>query len=372
MKNKKAESVDINRLGRKIYNYQSEPYDTDDFYYSRIVDKNTGKLLSRQIEIKCLSIKCLIKYQRLIDNSLCRYLETMSLNAKKDDFKYSASFSISYKFPNFISNIESIILGTSTTDKPYRTSENKTLNAYSNMEYTCWNSIDNKKIQFIFHGKYLDNLSNKEEHAFTQVISLFATEASRNPTTYITAPMVLELAENFYYSLDGQVERENSRENQKILLSKLCSKYNNEYLPTLQKLKQQCKTEKEYNDKFAKLQNSEEIIYLEKEINRSSNIIEMLNSKALIIKDYFFNLFPMAIDKAVSGSRVTSDKLNKAPDNLDNKYSHQYDFGRPNINKEKELEEKNNTLKQLWEDTFPDREITDLVKDWYDINLVGE
>lgn len=233
----------------------------------------------------------------------------MSINAKNDDFIYSASFSISYKFPTFISNIENVILNTSTTDKPYRTSENKTLNAYSNMEYICWNSIDNKKIQLTFHGKYYDKLSNKEEYAFTQVISLFATEASRNPTTYITAPMVLELAEVKASKVENLINGEDVTN----VLADLYKQRDR----IIQGMQNKCN----FND-------IEDIIF---------SIEKYANNKSLLIKDFFLKYFPMAIDKAVSGSRVTSDKLNKT---FDNKYSHQYDFGRPNINKEKELEEK--------------------------------
>lgn len=365
----KAKDDDINKLGRQIYNYQSEVDDFDKFYFSRIEDQSTGTLLSRSIEIQCVSIKDMIKHQRLIDQSLIFYLKKMDKEAKTSECIYNASFSISYKFLTFISNIESVALNTSTSDKPYRISEVKTLGAYTNMEYSCWNVLNNKKIQSVFKGQYNEHTSYEENYAFSQVVSLFACESSRNPTTYITAPMVLEVAEKFFYSTKGQIEREDKREAQKVLSLKLCHKYDNEYLPILKQLKKQCNTEKEYNDKFVKLANSKEIVNIEEEIEKSNNIIEILNNKALIIKDYFLNLFPMAIDKAVSGSRVTSDKLNQTHDS---KYFHQYDLGRPNINKEKELEEKNNTLKQLWQDNFPDREITDLIKDWYDIDLIGE
>ena len=337
----KTKDDDINRFGRQIYNYQSKPNDIDDFYYSRVVDQKSGKLLSRQIEIECLSIKCMIKYQRLIDNSLCRYLEAMSFNAKQDNVVYSDSFSISYKFPTFISNIESVVLNTSTSEKPYKTSEVKTLGAYSNMEYSCWDSIDNKKIQLIFYGNYSCNFSNKEEYAFKQVISLFATEASRNPTTYITAPMVLELAE--------------------VEASKIQSLiYGEDVANTLTDLyKQRDRIIQGAQNKYT-INDIENIIF---------SIDRYANNKALLIKDFFLKYFPMAIDKAVSGSRVTSDKLNKTNDS---RYFHQYDLGRPNLNKEIELESKNNTLQTLWQNTFPDREITDLVKDWYDIDLMGE
>lgn len=360
---------DINKLGRIIYNFQIiDSEDVNNFYYSKIEDKLTGKLISRNIEVQCVSIKDMIQHQRLIDQSLVLYLEKISKIAEINKCKYSTSFSISYKFPTFISNIENVVLNTSTSNKPYRISEVKTLGAYTNMEYSCWNVLSNKKIQSIFKGQYSEYTSYEESHAFAQVISLFACESSRNPTTYITAPMVLELAEDLYYSKQGQVKREDQRETQKITSLKLCYKYDTQYAPLLKELKEKYKTEKEYNNQFKKLQNSQEIIDIEEEINQSNNMIEILNSKALIIRYYFSDLFPMAIDNAVSGARVTSENLNK----INNKWLHQYDFGRPNINAEKNLEEKNTILKQLWEDTFPDREITELIKDWYDIELIGE
>lgn len=64
------------------------------------------------------------------------------------------------------------------------------------MEFNCWSVLDNNKIQTIFKGKEDTFISYKEKYALSQVISLFACESSRNPTTYITAPMILELAEN--------------------------------------------------------------------------------------------------------------------------------------------------------------------------------
>ena len=76
----------------------------------------------------------------------------------------------------------------------------------------------------------------------------------------------------------------------------------------------------------------------------------------------------MAIKQAVSGSRVISDRLNETKNS---KLFHNYDYGRANINKEKELETKNNTLKLLWQKEFPNKKITNLIKDWYDIELTG-
>lgn len=337
MKNKKANNDDINKFGRQVYNYQSKDCNIKDFYFSRIENQLTGELISRNIEIQCISIKDMIKHQKLVDQSLMLYLEKMNKEAKNSECVYNASFSVSYKFPTFISNIESVVLNTSTSDKPYRISEVKTLGAYSNMEYSCWNVLNNKKIQTVFKGQYNKYSSYEENYAFSQVISLFACESSRNPTTYITAPMVLELAEHFYNN--------ELREDKKTSFLKLSSKLNTSLL------------------------DEEEELKVKNELAKYEKEIEVLKTRSKTIKMCFEYYFPMAIDKAVSGARVTSDKLNKINNN---KYFHQYDFGRPNINKEKELEEKNSVLKQLWEDTFPDREITELIKDWYDIELIGE
>jgi hypothetical protein len=362
---------DINKLGRKIYNFQSTKNDIEGFCSNFIVNLKTKELLSRNIEIKCNSIKDMIKNQRLIDQSLCCYLKLLEKEAKTDNSTYSDSFSVSYKFPYFISNIENIVLNTSISDKPYRISEVKTLGAYSNMEYNCWDDLDNNKIKSIFKGEYKENIyfSYKEKYAFSQIISLFGCESSRNPTTYITAPMVLELAEYFFYSEKGQETREDKRELQKIISLKLCHSFDKKYLPKLKEIKQSTSSDKEYNESIKKLKFHNELDDLEEEIDKSNYTIKMLNNKSLIIKDYFLNVFPMAINKAVSGSRVTSDKLNKLNDE---QYFHQYDYGRVNINIEKELEEKNANLKQLWHDAFPDKNITDLVLDWYDIKLVGD
>lgn len=328
---------DIDKIGRKIYNCQSIKNDFKNFYSTYIGNLETGELLSRNIEIKCSSIKDMIKNQRLIDISLCNHLERMEQQAKKDNFIYKDSFSISYKFPNFISNIESVTLNTSTSDKPYRISEIKTLGAYSNMEFNCWSVLDNNKIQTIFKGESKIHISYKEKYALSQVISLFACESSRNPTTYITAPMVLELAEYFYHG-----ER---REERKELFLKLSHQL----------------AENEYSES--------DVIEMKNELNHCLEEIEILKEKSLTIKMCFERYFPMAIYKAVSGSRTTSDKLNLQKKD---QYFHRYDYGRANINKEKELEEKNTIIKNLWNEAFPDRDINNLVKDWYDIELIGD
>jgi hypothetical protein len=342
---------DIDKLGRKIYNCQSIKNDFKDFYSDFIGNLETGELLSRNIEIKCSSIKDMIRNQRLIDISLCNHLKTMEEHAKKDDFIYKDSFSISYKFPNFISNIEIITLNTSTSGKPYRMSEIKTLGAYSNMEYNCWDVLDNNKIQTIFKGKK-EVISYKEKYALSQVISLFACESSRNPTTYITAPMVLELAENEI----GKIQ--NIKNHYKI--EEITTEEINNHIVDLYKIKDRMLYLQNYKCKY-------------KTTNEIDNEIEhfkylYVTDKSTIIKDCFFRLFPMAIDKAVSGSRTISDKLNLEQND---QYLHQYDYGRANINKEQELKEKNNNLKKLWGDAFPNRKVTDLVQDWYDIELIG-
>lgn len=317
---------ELGLLGRLIYHSQIiTDFDIKSFYSKKVVDEKTGKLISRHIEIECFCIKDLIKNQQLIDISLCHYLEEIYEKAKVDNTIYTTSFSLSYKFPNFISNTENIVLNTSTSQKPYRIAEVKTLGAYTNMEYNCWNNIDNNKIKLLFKGQYNKDLSDKEDYAFSQIISLFTCEASRNPTTYITAPMVLELAEYFYY-----YER---REDKKELALKLSQNQHQEI-----------------------------------ELNQYLTEIEILKEKSSTIKMCFERYFPMAIKNAVSGSRFISNEFNK----YNEKYFHQYDNGRQNIKEAIELINKNKELTYLWKESFPDRQITDLVQDWYDIDLIGE
>lgn len=328
---------DIDKLGRLVYNFQNiNSEEIEHFYSTKIANKETGKLLSRHIEVECTSIKDMIKYQKLIDISLFYYLEKITKDSNKDNCIYTASFSISYKFQNFISNTENVVLNTSTSEKPYRISEVKTLGAYTNMEYSCWNSVDNTKIKSLFKGQYNHYLSSKEEHAFAQIISLFGCESSRNPTTYITAPMVLELADYFYY--------EERREDKKCLFFSLLNKSN--------------QSENSEKDKME----------IESTLNDCQEEIENLKEKSSTIKMCFLKYFPMAIKNAVSGSRGISEKLNKEKKD----YFHQYDYGRANINSEKELDEKNNQLTTLWQESFPKKELTDLIKDWYDIDLIGD
>ena len=255
------------------------------------------------------------------------------------------------RLDNFISNIESVVLNTSSTEKPYRSSKVATLSAYINMEHTCWNNINKQDIKQCFYGKTIKN-SIEKEYAFSQIISLFTCEGSRNPTTFLTAPMVFELAEHFYQNEE--------RENKKDLLIKLsCEIRQDNYL-----------TEKEREEK--------EMLF-DKYIEQ----IGILKDRALTIKYCFINYFPMAIKDAVPASRHTSLIINEAINNvndtqykLDN-YYHQYDTGRPNVPKFELLTQKTSELFAIWskevlgQEELSEQSLIDLTRDWYNIELSG-
>jgi hypothetical protein len=124
----------IARLGRKIYNYNKDK-DFEDFYSKYIDCDDQLTIISRNIEVSCKNVKDMIKYQKHIDIMLLEHLTVMEekielieeehiFNYFKYQKPYIQSFAVSYKFindikPRFITNIESIKLSTSTSEKPY-------------------------------------------------------------------------------------------------------------------------------------------------------------------------------------------------------------------------------------------------------------
>ena len=315
----------IARLGRKIYNYNKDK-DFDEFSSKYIDCDDQLTILSRNIEVSCKNVKDMIKYQKYIDIMLLEHLTFMEekielieeehiLNYFKYEKPYIQSFAVSYKFindikPRFITNIENIKLSTSTSENPYRVSEIKTLDSKSNkpmvssykeIDYSCWNYIDNNTLKSELKGTGIYMLSYDQKIACEQIIGMLACESSRNPTTYITAPMILELIDYEY----------------------------------------------------ANLENEE-------------------NKKSSIANKIFIKYFPMAQDKAVSISRFISKQL----DGEDPSLQHCLDNGLETTNCVliKKFIKTEKDLVKYWHDIFPDKNINELVVDWYgiELNLLGE
>lgn len=155
---------------------------------------------------KVLSIKDVIISQRLIDKSL--KLELKNLIQNKEQINNPHIFTTSFKFNNFSTYNTSHKLANSkkpfVVEKPeaYRQDLIESLNSYdSDNDKTptirkSWEKIASFKDINTQLKKLFKSRNVEEEHIekIKEIVSLlFITESSRNPTTFIMAPIFLEL-----------------------------------------------------------------------------------------------------------------------------------------------------------------------------------
>jgi len=203
--------------GRYIYNSQDDN-DEDPENIFRDNDEDNFASVKRNINIECASIKELIKQQKTVNKSLKLELERQQELSDEYDKKYSSSYSVSFKFESFSTNSENHLINTRSGDTHgYRLSKIGTLGTYENIQYTCWDGIDITKLKKVLKGKDAE-IDEQEALSLSQIVSLFVCESSRNPSTFLTAPMCLELAEKEFTSRKEELEdKKKSLSSKKIL-----------------------------------------------------------------------------------------------------------------------------------------------------------
>jgi hypothetical protein len=325
--------------GRYIYNSQDDD-DEDPENIFRDNDEGNFAAVNRNLNIECASIKELIKQQKIVDKSLKLKLERQQELSDEHDKKYSSSYSVSFKFGDYTTSSENNLINTRSGDTHgYRLAKIGTLGTYENIQYTCWDGIDITKLKQALKGEDVE-IDEQEALALSQIVSLFVCESSRNPSTFLTAPMCLELAEKEFTSRKEKLE-----EKKESLSSKKNTKLGKE------------------------------------KIEKCDDDLEQLDAdKSEIIKGFIFDYFPMVMKNATSASRHISNQINKFKNCEE--FAHNYDNGRADINDADKLNERTLKLIKKWdkEENNKSKEeffdsMNSIVSDWYDIDtedLLGD
>jgi hypothetical protein len=295
----------LNYFGRVIYNYHRNIFKQNIF--------RENNLLSRAMTLPCKHISKAITYKSYIDRSLINELDIYSLNNKKtnkkeikDILQYATgerkaairnlhneeeawiisnyTYAQSFNMQSMCSNIEYHYFSKYGNHVAYM----KELTAYDSMDYyyNHFNNIDVQELKEFFKGSQKE-WSHQQEAGISQIITFFLCETSRNPATFFTFPMCLEIAE--YIS-------KNEAEELQIMDHLL----NNAYFINKKDVHQK-----------------EDIVFSD------------------IVKAIITNFYPVSIEKAVSGCRTISEAVNTAIKN--NNLEHNYDYSTGNISEARKL-----------------------------------
>ena len=396
--NKYILSSKINLAARRLLNVAKNSQQLEEGLKKMTLSSVEDAYINPQVCIHYSNSGILILEQNKVNLQLyarLKFLLSKSEQKHGQQKTYTESYSVTAEFLSegkavFSSQIECIKLSATEHKKPYRVSEIKTLPAekegiggasYENIKYQCWEYIDNNVLKMVFKGNLSKNLSYDKCISCSQIIAMLICESSRNPSSYFTAPMVLDLIEywiNNHQRLILDMERLFSIEYNTDAIS------TGRYMPeeTLdkkfggQEAVLRYFTDKRNEHKDVCLNNNPiayaffKVFYLRAELTELRNIEE----KSSIISSFINALFPMAGGGAVSVSRHITNILNE---NIDNETigskkmeKHYYDLGVPTtgsklasfINKEK-------ILATLWSQCYPNKSLNQLTQDWFGIDL---
>jgi len=200
------------------------------------------------------------------------------------------------------------------------------------MDFSCWSNINNERIQNILGGRQQIK-SDDESIVLAQTVSLFLCESSRNPSSFLTAPMCLELSEHLFNN----------------------PKYINDILSV-------DSSEKYYKAKKIN-STSEEIKKIEEEYKKINK-----ESKAEILKYIMLDYFPMAMEGAVNASREISIEINHQL-STNSVLRHTYDKKSGGLKEAKELLRIENKVINAWHKIESDKDYTKLIRNWYNIDF---
>lgn len=298
---------------------------------------------------------------------------------------YTESYSITAKFITssndtvFASQVECVKLSATESKKPYRISEIKTLPAekegvggasYKNIKYQCWEYVDNSILKMILKGNLSKSLDYDECISCSQIIAMLICESSRNPASYFTAPMVLDLIEywiNNYKSLITDMERLFNIEYtiDTIRSGKYIHEkhWNERGTPPLDYFINEKNT---YLDTKPTSYAFFKVFYLKTELAELQDV----EKKSNIISIFINSLFPMTEQGAVSVSRHITNLLNENFDNDKVAVKHYYDLGIPSTGKKLiDFINQEKILATLWHQCHPDVSLNALTQEWFGIDL---
>ena len=201
----------LNYISRLLYNYWSgskpkyskkSPDGKEYFYIGKKIERflindkvklfreNDDSLfgqVKRNFEHKCLHIREAITLKRLIDKSILQEIKTIG----EENICHS-TYTNGFIFSLFTSNIESHSFSKTGLHIAYVGS----LSSYAQIDFNCFDTFSNTQIKnILIDGEEEDTLDNVGSLKFSQMLSLFLCETSRNPTSFFTIPMCLELSE---------------------------------------------------------------------------------------------------------------------------------------------------------------------------------
>jgi len=111
-----------------------------------------------------------------------------------------STYTNSFEFPNFASNIEDHYF----SKNGLHIAKVGSLSSYAQIDFDCFNTLDNESIKYILtngrSGTKIE-VNNEVSCMMSQMVSLFLCETSRNPASFITIPMCLELGEFLFESI---------------------------------------------------------------------------------------------------------------------------------------------------------------------------
>jgi len=279
------------------------------------VDKLHGQG-DRGITVNCTDIVDAIVAKRIIDLSIISEINFIGESI------YNHSYTNSFRFPLFTSNPE--VHSFSKHGKHIAII--KSLGAYSEIDFSCWQYVTNEVIQKIFKNNLkLTECSNEISSAMSQISGLFLCEVSRNSSSLITLPMCLEIYDDFC----------KNNENRAMILNLDHNYYYknlNDKLETSKKLLEEAKElESESMSEEASAENKQIVKYnkdiaqTQKEISQLRKLVQDLQDEnqdeTLVLKFIINNYFPMGMKGAVEASRETNTQINTMlPEHLNQSY----------------------------------------------------
>jgi len=319
-----------------------------------------------------------------------RFLLSKSEEKSGQQKTYTESYSITAKLITsssdtvFASQVECVKLSATENKNPYRVSEIKTLPAekegvggasYKNIKYQCWEYINNSILKRILKEDLPESLNYDECISCSQVISMLICESSRNPSSYFTAPMVLDLIEywiNNYKDLIPKIEKLFKLQYSIDIVSS--DEYKGNFVPSFIKLfggktallNKYHQTQNQYKENDSTAYSFFKVFYHKAELDD----LYIIEDKSKIVSIFINNLFPMVMVGAVSVSRHITNLLNENVETGRVAIKHYYDLGIPStgqklvhfINQEE-------ILATLWSHCYQGASLKDLTQEWFGIDL---
>ena len=323
----------------------------------------------RSFECKVKDIIDAIILKRLIDKSI--YCEINLIGAKNI---CHSTYTNSFKFRNFTSNIEDHYF----SKTGLHIAKVGSLSSYAQIDFECFDALDNSSIKYILtNGKSGTEIefNNEISRQMSQMVSLFLCETSRNPASFLTIPMILEISEWFFILSKSITDEDQTKAISFIDLIHNESYYYNKLIEQRKKLKKDS-DDKPENDKIKKALKKIEVD-IKKNFVDSENIGNDI-PKSKIVKDFILNLFPLSMEKAVQGCRYINNIIsNKMTE--ESGYYQRYDRGDGSIKEARLILSIEKTLIKSYKQYLEYNEIdqddmlrvfSDLAVKWYGISIL--